>query len=247
MRFTNEISGVHFNSIMAFLDMENEECGHSFSCNKSLIERAFNEGWMCCALSDDSDDVKAFIVYSISDKIAELEIMCVDYRVRGEGFGTFLLSQFELFLISQGEAFIISGNCQPPESETFWRSRGFLNYPNTSDYNGYSSVYLYKSLYNVDLSKRFNDFCVVIELWDEDYYSTSVTSRPPDAMVFINEGAEDIVFTCFYDQPARMTYGGVSIEEKLKRTPLKFYRKGDFIIIKHQRDLIASMNAWDEA
>lgn len=106
---------------------ENMNEGSGFYNNKEMIEQGFDEGCIHCAICGNC--VVAFGLFSLwkVSKGSQIAIMEVHPAHRRRGYGTLLAKHIANHLRLNG-ALVAHLECNPRESEPFWRSLGFFDY-----------------------------------------------------------------------------------------------------------------------
>jgi len=115
----------HLQEILKWLKEEKQSTGEGFYCNRRVISKAFHEGRFHCLFG--SELAVAFIVLDIYGNESEISILEVHPAHRGCGFGTLLVKHSISYLKERGVN-IVDVECTPPQSESFWRGRGFTDY-----------------------------------------------------------------------------------------------------------------------
>lgn len=221
----------HLEGALDFLREEDKELGHSFICNESVIVAAHSNKEARYWVSDDGE-VVAFLIYSQSGYCTTIDIVATDFRRRGRGFGKQLVKLFEK---EARESFVTAAfylQCQPPESEGFWRRMGFVDLPELTQM---TKMDRYKALYKMlhPLPPNDIDPDVQIDLWDVDFYK-GIPDTEQDFQVLLNaniDHTETLAFHVYDDQAIRVTVGGMMREDKVKYSPLWEYREGSFVLL----------------
>jgi ribosomal protein S18 acetylase RimI-like enzyme len=128
----------HLQETLRWLKEEEKTTGGGFYCNRRVISNAFKDSLLHCLL--ESKLVLAFIVLGIHGAESEISIIEVHPEHRGRGFGTLLVKHSVSYLKARG-ASTVDVECAPPESELFWRGRGFADHPNPP-FGSLGAVYL---------------------------------------------------------------------------------------------------------
>lgn len=153
-------SKTDFEKVYNWLLEEHDSLKEGFYCNWSIIEKAFrNKELVTC---DISDEPIGFIVWKKREITAEIDILEIRPDQRRKGIGKQFYNQFSDYLTTE-EVVVIKLFCAPRESEQFWKSLGFIKYPQ----RGFAEsdlTYYQPLIETLDRSDSFGEH--KIELWD---------------------------------------------------------------------------------
>lgn len=112
---TNRISETDFNYIVNWLWDEKQVKGHSFYCNKTVIEELYKKSNLLVYKINGL--AEGFIAFTHSKRIVTYEIMCLNMKFRHMGYGTkMILDSFKYFskrgvVLIEGEYVTNEGRC----------------------------------------------------------------------------------------------------------------------------------------
>ena len=158
---------------------ENKIANSGFYCNWKIIISSFNVNEL--ATISLNNETIGFVIWSIiSDKTARIEIAEVKPSFRNSGFGKKLIDQLIVYL-KENNIYVIDLLCAPADSEFFWKSYGFVEFPDPPEnykFRTDDDKKLYKILSdhlqpNTD---RQND--EIIQLWNDEPYRTKEMPTP---------------------------------------------------------------------
>lgn len=149
---------------------EYSEENEGFYCNWATICKAISNKHF--AIFKIEDETVGFVVWSNLDFYFEVDIMSIKPKFRNKGWGTKFFREFEQFALSK-KCLVVKLFCSPRRSQFFWKSIGFLQFPD----RGYSEsdLTLYKPLIETsqpDLDKPLNR----LELWDKEPHKAKKSS-----------------------------------------------------------------------
>lgn len=164
--------------ITEWLREERQTCGEGFYCNITVISKGFHDKKAYCITWRNK--AIGFLIYSASGKKGRIEIAEVHPAFRGRGVGRSLIEGALTALAARG-VLVLDLECQPVESERFWRLMGFSAMPDGVDENHYhpysKSIVLFRPTQGSQ-SSIFNGTAEnVVELWDCPPWESK--DRPP--------------------------------------------------------------------
>lgn len=116
--------------ISEWLREERAATGLGFYCNITVIEKAFRDNRAFCLTWKNK--AIGFLIFSRYRTTGRIEIAEVNPAYRAWGGGRFLVNHSMPAFASRG-IFVVDLECQPVESESFWRHMGFLAVPDGVD------------------------------------------------------------------------------------------------------------------
>lgn len=153
--------------ITKWLKEELTNTGSGFYCNISVINKAFHDNEAFCVTF--RNQAVAFSIFTRHRNTARIEIAEVCPSLRGTGAGRFLIEK-TLESLAKRKVQVVDLQCEPRESEGFWKHMGFCNVPDGIDENHYSPynkpIVMYQPTCSVQHEVPFNTAENVIELFD---------------------------------------------------------------------------------
>ena len=135
----------HLSDILGWLKEEEDSAGVGFYCNRQVISKCFADGRSRCIVEEGK--VVAFGLYAVYGTESEILIMEVHPKRRRCGLGV-ALGEHLFALLKELGAESVNVECNPEESESFWRARGFITYiDEQNERNLYDPVELQKLLH----------------------------------------------------------------------------------------------------
>lgn len=220
MKVTFSPTREQLNEIEEWLIEEHETLKSGFYCNWRQIETYYNKGDFSALIVDER--TAGFATWRMLSEVTG-QILIVELRpeFRGNGQGIQLMNQVLSYLVSKG-ILVVDLQCEPIESEKFWRKLEFVDVPRNIHYWSKLATYLFKILVPVQplaVAPDGNDY---IELWDDEPY---ITQNKPSKWIWkIETEAEScklkipIIHPCKKDWRIRLTMDGRTIvDNKVKR------------------------------
>lgn len=208
--------------IKEWLSTENKKYKEGFYCNWNIIERAFNLNRLISFVI--SDKTIGFLVYFPNEIHIEIDIFEIQREYRGNGYG-------KLFYEQASEAFknqnykAVKLFCKPVESEHFWRSLGFIRFPE----RGYSESELtfYKPLISFTEPTNKPSNSNKLELWDVEPFQKDRILPRWSWNIENSKLAKPIIHPCNVNWNLRWTKNGEIVrEDKVKyfsrKNPIDF-------------------------
>lgn len=153
--------------ITKWLKDERTTTGSGFYCNITVINQAFNDKEAFCVTL--KNQAVAFCIFTKHRNSARIEIAEVCPTLRGSGAGRFLVEK-TLYNLAKQKVQVVDLQCEPRESESFWRHMGFYNIPDGVDENYYSPynkpIVMYRPTCLVQQEVPFDTAENAIELFD---------------------------------------------------------------------------------
>lgn len=165
LRFSPRPRIIRLDQIEAWLKEEYATAGESFIVNFSMISESFSKGNLHCITQ--GNQTLAFCTFSSHSSYASINIAAVHYLHRRRGIGEILIREHCKKLVGSGK-FAALVDCQPKASESFWRSQGFLDIPESRDTNHhtYQKNELWKPLVDTAPWSSLEGKDGLLELWN---------------------------------------------------------------------------------
>ncbi len=176
---TNDPTMAQLNQIEKWLIAEQNKSGEGFYCNWNVVQSAFQKKEMM-TISHKKRTV-GFVIWSISDKIAKIDIAEIKPNYRKKGAGRQLIEGlFTLF--TTNNILVVDLQCAPPSSEGFWRNLGFSDFPDSSprknEIHRRQNVMLYKVLKAHHPTSNTLETNETIELWNDEPFKFKIGDPP---------------------------------------------------------------------
>ena len=158
------------NVIREWLEDEERTEGQSFICNWKVIEDLFNNSMAFC-LRINSKAV-AFITWQegVDYRVVELVVAAVKLELRRQGHGGELV-RHTLSSLQQKGILAIVAECNPSNSEKFWRKHGFVDFPREYCTGGNrSGVEIFRALASYGRPFLPGSSLVEMELWHKSIH-----------------------------------------------------------------------------
>lgn len=152
----------HLTDIKSWLEKEDSELKEGFFCNWNVIECAYKQRKI--VVITENTYAIGFLVYTITDFIAEIIIAEIKPDKRKNGIGRLLIEESLQFFKEKG-AFISQLYCAPVESEKIWKKIGFSNFPKGIVRD--SKIRLYRILIQTEAQVNSDFYAERIELHGE--------------------------------------------------------------------------------
>ncbi len=110
--------------LKSWLQHEHRKTGTGFWCNWEIIESSWENNELVCSLTEG--EASALCAWRQSGIFSVLDIVTVRPNLRREGVGRHLVKATLMRLRSHG-AIVCNIQCQPRNSEPFWRKLGFTS------------------------------------------------------------------------------------------------------------------------
>ena len=151
--------------ITTWLREERTNNGTGFYCNMSVINKAFKDREAFCATVNNV--AIGFCVFSINGYTARIDIAEICPAYRGAGVGRFLVEN-SLKTLASRRVQVVDLQCEPRESENFWRHMQFTSLPEGVDDHYYSKYNKPITLFRpvCEVQEEMSSNSSVIELFD---------------------------------------------------------------------------------
>ena len=178
-----KISNQQILQIKEWLSKEENKSNTGFYCNWNTILRAIenNEVYYVSV----NNQIAGFLVWNTYDLNLRINIAEVKPGMRRKGIGKLLVNSALEHFKTQG--FMVADlECNPPSSESFWRTLGFVDFPMTGNINlfEHGDLRLYKSLHTRSEITQADPTDEVIEVWQKE--PIEVKDAKPDWTWVIN-------------------------------------------------------------
>jgi GNAT superfamily N-acetyltransferase len=138
-----KVSNRTMSKIEDWLKIEHDFLGDGFYCNIDAIKHIHSKGHMAVIIWNNLP--VGFMVWDSYEKDERtIEIAEIHPRYRSMGLGGFLLNSLEIKFEEDGVK-RCTLECAPASSEAFWKSNGFIDYPEDKDRLSY--IYSNKRLF----------------------------------------------------------------------------------------------------
>lgn len=222
--------------ITVWLQKERQACGEGFYCNINVISKGFQDKKAYCITWKNK--AIGFLIYSVFGKKGRIEIAEVHPAFRGRGAGR-LLVESTFTALAARKVLVLDLECQPAESERFWRLMGFSAMPEGIDENYYhpycKPIVLFRPTRD---SQSLTSYCPagkIVELWDCPPWESK--DRPPKWTwpVHTYENSKlllkPIVHPANVDWRLRCTFGAEVIFDDKMKYVCRDQRFGSFIVL----------------
>jgi len=232
MKVTKAIT-VSFNPAKSDLDEigrwlaeEKKETGEGFKGNWDIIVKAYDRN--CMAVLLENNIAVGFAIWYQYEFRARIDIFCIKQSRRKNGLGT-ILDAAVLYHLKHKEKLAIDLQCEPPESESFWRKEGFVDFPFPEKQSPLHNLWLCKVIVpTADLSV-LNVKGTVIALWNVEPYMAKTHHPDPKWTWQINNKVNSdelilpVVFPCQSDWQVQLIRDGNVTESK----KAKYFNNGN--------------------
>lgn len=159
----------HIEEIEKWLIEEKASSGEGFYCNWSIIKNFFKREELAVLLVEDKP--VGFCCWgTTSDFTGQINIFEIKPDSRGKGLGASFAKNLENLFISKN-IYVIDLQCEPENSETFWRKFNFIDVPKNVNYWGNQTVSLFKRLVPAKQEVAIHNGSNYIEMWDAEPYA----------------------------------------------------------------------------
>lgn len=156
----------HLKQVKSWLRREEIDTGHSFICNWDIIADRYSKSKFICALQEDLPI--AFFTWCGLGRVANDLIAVVKPEFRGKGIGSQFMDSVETYLFDKRGVLAMCGECKPESSESFWRGRGYVDFPAEHTINQKGGIQIYKSLMCNNGNTASSGPIANIQLWNRD-------------------------------------------------------------------------------
>ncbi len=206
---------IELDEVHAWLTKEHADTGESFIFNWTVIEKCFaRSSFACLKLRNET---VAFLIWSASDRVAEVTVMAVRPDLRGQGIGAHFIELLFPILHSQLGVLVLKLECMPTSSEPFWRSHQFLDFPPNYYPAKDSGIHLFRSLIEPPILAAARNASARLELWHKQPHEVK-TSEPADEVIDlpldgVGRFAQTAAIPANTEWKARLTYPGLPTQE----------------------------------
>lgn len=225
--------------IEGWLIDEDKDLNQGFYCNWNIIQSSFNKNGI--AIISLNRLPIGFAIWNHSlDYTVTLDIVEINPKFRGQGFGNILISQlFEYF--KSKKIVVVDLQCSPANSENYWRKLKFAEFPDFMRRNG-GNKNLYKVLIPSNSPQIVKDSVEQIELWNGEPFETRNKKPTWTWKIKFIKGtrqlAEPIIFPCHYDWRIRWKKDNtIIVDDKVKYFGTQEICFGKYIIINQLKTI----------
>ena len=189
----------NYYQINNWLKTEFSDCNEGFFANIHIIGEAFDSNEFI--IVEVEEVAVAFVVYTLRDYTAKIDIISVSPRTRSEGIGKFIFQEFRKMVIEKGLV-LINLECSPLSSNSYWRKFGFIDLP-------WSSVGLREYLYMNVVPNQISKNSIsqnMIELWYKEQEGRDDNTDPN--IIWHLPLEHPIIHPCMPDWRIRLTIDG---------------------------------------
>ena len=171
-----------------------------------------------------------FSAYQFDCPISEINLVEIIKKYRGKGLGK-RLANITLNEIQKKKAEVVELFCSPMDSESFWKTVGFKNLPETRYTKG--RIVMYKTLIDTLLPNQLNENEEIIELWDVEPNQADKKEPKWSWRINSSEFKKPIIQPIDYDWQIRWRKGETEIKTgKVKDFSSAQIYFGNFIILR---------------
>ena len=222
----------HILQIEKWLKEEDIKKREGFYCNWHIILKAIDANHIIILLIDKQ--AVGFLVYTINELIAEINIAEIQPAYRKHGLGRLLTEHFLTTLIEKG-ILVVELYCSPLTSETIWEKLNFKSFP---IFQRDPKLRLYRTIVpTLNPNDNLDKNCELIELWNDEPYI--VVNQPPRWTWPIKykgdtrELLQPIIQPAFYEWQICWRIGNeILFRDKIKRFSFPDIGIGNFLIIR---------------
>lgn len=170
MEVTLSPSNDILDEIETWLISEYDNSNSGFYCNWKVIQARFNKGDSAAILLNGIP--VGFATWDrLFDATAQILIVEMKPGYRKSGYGRLLMERVFCHLKAQG-VLVVDLECEPIESEYFWRKLGFNDIPSSIHLLSEFATCLFKPLVPTQPLAESVSKSEYIELWDDEPYIT---------------------------------------------------------------------------
>lgn len=223
----------YVNQIRSWLHQELVNRKNQFYYN--FINADFTGTNFICYVNED-DEAIGFMQYSLSEKVAHIDIAVVKFEHQRKGIGGMLLNALTAMFVNKG-AVAISLMCEPKSSERRWKKLGFKSFKEVENHGFLSSrnfghPWLYKIIIPYQKATRSLKLHSYIELWTQEEHVVQSRNIQPTYRWDANLTKNPIIYPTDHDWMIRyVKQGEVIYQGKVKRFNFGHSDHDNFLIV----------------